>query len=332
MIHKRLLVAFLVATLTLGQSAPARAYLELGLVVNGRQTTLKWSQMPVRYFVTDRGVPGVSATDLQSAAGRAFATWESVPTASITYTFGGYTSALPGEDDGRSVLGFVERPDLDRVLASTSFLMDVTTGAILESDIFFNASFQWSVSASGQAGYYDVQTIALHEIGHLSGLGHSALGETELTSTGRRVIATDAIMFPIAFPAGTTFNRSLHADDVAGISDLYPDGGIRSASGSISGRVTLDGHGVLGAHIVAFNPSTGAMIGGFSLNSRGEFLVADLPPGPYVVRVEPLDDADTGSFLDGDIEINFRVTYFNRLVIAPRGADSGSIVIAVPPK
>src|ERR1700730_8879312 len=99
MIHKRLLVAFLVATLTLGQSAPARAYLELGLVVNGRQTTLKWSQMPVRYFVTDRGVPGVSATDLQSAAGRAFATWESVPTASTTYTFGGYTSALPGEDD-----------------------------------------------------------------------------------------------------------------------------------------------------------------------------------------------------------------------------------------
>ncbi len=113
------------------------------------------------------------------------------------------------------------------MLASTSFLVDVATGAILESDIFFNSAFQWSTSPNGQAGRYDLETIALHEIGHLSGLGHSALGETEIVGPGRRVIASDAVMFPIAFGPGTTFNRSLHEDDIAGISELYPDGGFR---------------------------------------------------------------------------------------------------------
>ena len=32
-------------------------------------------------------------------------------------------------------------------------------------------------------------------------------------------------MFPIAFAAGSIAQRTLKADDIAGISDLYPDGG-----------------------------------------------------------------------------------------------------------
>src|SRR5207302_1671231 len=110
--------------------------------------------------------PGVSVTDFQTAVGRAFASWEAVPTASISYQFGGFTAAQPGARDGQSTLGFVDRPDLDRVLASTSFIINTTTGSIVESDIFFNASFQWSVAAAGESGRFDVESIALHEIGH----------------------------------------------------------------------------------------------------------------------------------------------------------------------
>ena len=88
------------------------------------------------------------------------------------------------------MLGFRSRPDLDRVLASTSFLIDSSTGALIESDIFFNSAFPWSVAAAGEAGRFDLESIALHEIGHFSGLGHSALGETELIATGgRRVLS-----------------------------------------------------------------------------------------------------------------------------------------------
>jgi hypothetical protein len=230
------------AALMLGQSAPAFAYLKFGTSVRGQQVTLKWAQTPVRYFVSDSGVPGVTASDLQNAVGRAFATWTAVPTASITYQLAGVTSASPGGDDGASVLGFQSRPDLDRVLAQTSFLVDSSTGALIESDIFFNSAFPWSVAAAGEAGRYDLESIALHEIGHFSGLGHSALGETELISTGgRRVLSAEAVMFPIAYPSGSIAARTLKADDIAGISDLYPDGDFTTADGSLSGSVTKDG-------------------------------------------------------------------------------------------
>jgi len=296
----------------------------------GQQVTVKWAQTPVRYFVSTSSVPGVTSTDFQGAVSRAFATWQAVPTASISYQFAGVTAASPGSDDGSSVLGFRSRPDLDRVLASTNFLVDTATGALIESDIFFNSAFPWSVAAAGESGRYDVESIALHEIGHFSGLGHSALGETELVSGGRRVLSAEAVMFPIAFTAGSISARTLKADDIAGISDLYPDGDF-TTDGSLSGRVTKDGQPIFGAHVVAFNPASGAMVGSFSLNAQGQFSIGGLSPGPYVVRAEPIDDADVDSFFDAtrNVDIDFRVVFLDRVVVVPRGGDSGEVAITV---
>ena len=154
---RRRLAAVVATSLLVGQSAPALAYLKFGVPIRGQQVTVKWAQTPVRYFVSDSGVAGVSAVDLQNAVGRAFATWQAVPTASITYQLAGVTSASPGSDDGSSVLGFRSRPDLDRVLASTSFLIDSSSGVLIESDIFFNSAFAWSVAAAGESGRYDEQ-------------------------------------------------------------------------------------------------------------------------------------------------------------------------------
>jgi hypothetical protein len=274
----------------------------------------------------------VTASDLQNAVGRAFATWTAVPTASITYQLAGVTSASPGADDGASVLGFRSRPDLDRVLAQTSFLVDSSTGALIESDIFFNTIFPWSVAAAGEAGRYDLESIALHEIGHFSGLGHSALGETELISTGgRRVLSAEAVMFPIAYPSGSIAARTLKADDIAGISDLYPDGDFTTTDGSLSGSVTKDGQPLFGAHVVAFNPATGSMVASFTLNAQGQFSIGGLSPGPHVVRVEPIDDAEVDSFFNGSqkVDIDFRVMFFDRVVVVPKGGDSGAIAVTV---
>jgi hypothetical protein len=321
----------LTVVLMAANTVPAAAYLKFGVRVTSGDVTLKWKGT-VRYFVSDTGVAGVGSAALQSAAARAFSAWEVVPTASIAYEFGGMTSALPGSDDGRSTLGFLAEPDLDRVLASTSFLIDMSTGELLESDILFNSVFPWSVAPSGEAGRYDVESIAVHEVGHLSGLGHSAIGETEVTDGGRRrVLATASVLFPIAFAAGSTAGRALRADDIAGISDLYPDGTFGKDTGSISGRVTKNGQGVFGAHVVAFNPATGALVGNFSLDSMGRFSIAGLTPGLYVVRVEPLDDADVESFFESEssADIDFRAVYHDRLVGVPRGGDSGAIEIKV---
>lgn len=310
---------------------PAHAYLKLGTPVNGTIVDVTWRE-PVRYFVSEHDAPSASAEELRGAVARAAATWSRVESAAVRLEFQGMTGALPEVVDGRTTIGFLDRPDLEHVLGATSFVIDTVTGAIVEADVYLNARFLWSASDAGTPGRIDLESVVLHELGHLLGLSHSAIGETERVGDGvRRVTATGAVMFPIAMSAGTIAERVLHADDVAGISDLYPAGNVARETGAIVGRVTRNGAGVVGAHVVAFNPLSGELIGGFALNPAGEFVIARLPPGPYVLRVEPLDDADPESFFAVPVDQAFRVTYAPRMVVAPAGGSSRSIEIAVSP-
>jgi len=313
---------------------PAFAYLHYGVPANGTTVTLKWTQTPRYYVNAQTAVDGVSNADFQATVAKAFATWDAVPTSVLSHQFAGLTSAEPGVDDGISVLGFEMQADLDRVLASTDYVVDEVTGQLLESDIFFNSAYPWSIAANGESGKYDLQSIALHETGHFSGLGHSALGETTLLPDGgRQVISAEAVMFPIAYPAGSIAARTLKADDIAGISDLYP-GAAAASFGSISGHVTANGAGVFGAHVVAIDAATGQMVGGFSLDAKGDFSIGALSPGPHLLRVEPLDDADLDSFFSNPsaVDVNFQVAFVDRVIIVPSGADSGIVSIAVVAK
>jgi matrixin len=330
---RRLTVLSLTAALA-AAPVPAEAYLKLGARAGGRTVTLKWPRMPIRYFVTDRGVSGVTSLEFQQTVTRAFATWAAVPSAQVSSEFVGFTSAAPVQGDGVTVLGFQNRPDMERTLGATSFLIDTTTGDIVESDIFFNSFFPWSVAAQGQTNVFDLESIALHEIGHLHGLAHSALGETEVRPGGRRVLAAESVMFPVAFSPGDISDRKLRADDIAGISDIYPAAGSTRTTGSISGKVTKSGRGVLGAHVVAFDQRTGKLIGGFSVSDDGTFVIAGLDPGPHVLRAEPLDDGDIESFFDLtlNVDINFRAKFHDKLVAVPKAGGATNVEIKVAPK
>jgi hypothetical protein len=326
--------AWMVVIAAVGASAPAAdAYLKLGTRIATGIANLRFNRFPIRYFVTNRDVPGVTAPQLQQAVERGFASWAAIPNIGLSSQFVGFTGATPVNGDNANVIGFTSRPDLDRVLGSTSFTVDTVTGEILEADIFLNSTFTWSVAAAGEPGRQDVESIALHEIGHLHGLGHSMLGETELIAGGRRVIGAEAVMFPIAFSAGA-LNRVPRADDIAGISDIYGNDQFRNSTGSMSGRVTKNGKGVVGAHVVAFNPTTGKMVATFTLSEDGAFVIAGLEPGLHIVRVEPLDDADTNSLLDSsfNVDADFKVAFYNRIVTVPRGGTARNVDLTVTGK
>ncbi|MCR4375213.1 MAG: matrixin family metalloprotease [Acidobacteria bacterium] len=324
----RLIASFLLAGL---MAATPMAYLKLGFFTSTGLVGIHWTQ-PVSYFVTNRDADGVTAAQLQAAMGRAFSTWASVPRVAVTHSFTGFTGAEPFAADGINVIGFRARPELDRTLGAATFEFDEVTGQILESDIFFNTTFKWSVAPAGQAERFDLESVGLHEVGHLLGMGHSALGETEIRSTGgRRVLGKRAVMFPIAYPAGNIEDRTLEADDRAGFADIYGSG---AQTGTISGRVTLGNAGIFGAHVTALHTGTGDLVSTFSLTAAGDFTMAGLAPGLYVVRVEPLDDADLDSFFDEDtgVNISFKPAFFAKLVPVPRGGAGPSLHIVVNAK
>ncbi|HUA00149.1 MAG TPA: matrixin family metalloprotease [Candidatus Aquilonibacter sp.] len=190
-------------------------------------------------------------------------------------------------------------------------------GQILDSDTLFRNDGQATFATpaalatpQGQ-GAYDLESLLIHEIGHWLGFDHSAIWR--------------AIMFPYAPPPGTFLGSRptaqapdgpLSDDDRAGIRLLYPDPNDAVNVGAILGRVlpanpfalaTLASPapgsfvtGVFGAHVVAVDSDTGAVIAGTlggwtcdpsssTLQFDGSFDIERLPVGhTYVIYAEPL--------------------------------------------
>lgn len=75
-----------------------------------------------------------------------------------------------------------------------------------ETDIVFFEKYKWSTNPAYDE--YDVESVALHELGHALGLSHNNSSST-------------LVMFYQILP-GSTAKRSLQSDDISGVCNLYP--------------------------------------------------------------------------------------------------------------
>jgi len=186
-------------------------------------------------------------------------------------------------------------------------------GQILDADIYFNpsdsmTSFATPLALNANPGSYDLESILTHELGHALGFSHSAVWS--------------AMMFPFA-PAPGTFSGQrpttqqpdapLADDDRTGLRVLYHDSNDTLYVGSIQGHILPANPislpsappgvtGVFGAHVVALNATSGAVIagtmGGWSCTAPGpvqfdgNYEIDQLPIGQsYIIYAEPLDGA-----------------------------------------
>lgn len=328
---------FVGVTLLLAVSAerPADAYLRQFADVDGRRVLLRWLQPTVPYAINERPVPGVSGAQLTAVMAKAFGRWQDVETAAIAFRYAGPTSAEPLDFDGINTIGFLDEPELEGLLGLTLSTFDTVTGEIVDADVVFNSAERWSVAAAGEANRYDLESVAVHEAGHVLGLDHSALGYFEEMDGDLRLAGAEAIMFPFAFDPGNIGLRALRADDIAGVSTIYPDGDVATTTGYLEGRVVKAEVGVFGAHVLALNPLTGRIVGGFSLSRTGEFRIDGLEPGRYIVRVEPIDDIGLDSFFEDppfQIDTSFGVTFLDRFVGVPAGGAPPTFDVVVRPR
>jgi len=191
-------------------------------------------------------------------------------------------------------------------------------GQILDADTLFRNDGQGtfatpSALATPQgAGAYDLESLLTHELGHWFGLSHSAVWR--------------AIMFPFAPPPGSFLGARptaqvpdgpLADDDRTGVRVSYADPSDAVHTGTIKGHVvpanpfalaTIPSPstgrsvtGIFGAHVVAVDADTGAVIagtlGGWSCDAAnppakfdGSYELDRLAAGHnYKIYVEPLE-------------------------------------------
>jgi uncharacterized protein (TIGR03437 family) len=238
----------------------------------------------IPYFISDQApgplVPGDSFTAVVSQIEAAANVWNGVSSSTARLSFGGLSSGPPQSAPGVDVVFSDEMPpgllaqtyptvqgNLSSLTPGTSFVKILRSRIQLRRDLTNPAQ-----PSSSDAFFITV----VHEFGHALGLQHSLTSGVMSTATTRAV----------------TKAAPLAADDVAGVSLLYPAPGYLQNTGSIAGTVLQNGSGVNLASVVALS-SNGIAISALA-NPDGTYRIGGVPPGQYYVYAQPLPPPQQG--------------------------------------
>lgn len=200
--------------------------------VNYALLAYRWKKCGLTYKFTTT-TSDVSVTDQRNAVRSAFATWNA--TCGITFTE--ITSGTPDVTVGWAVGNHGDPYPFDGqggVLAHT--VASYSNSIVTTADIHFDDAEYWNVNGSS----FDIETVALHEIGHLLGLDHST--------------NIDAVMIT----PYQTVRKALHSDDINAINAAYPP--ISGPASLCSGQSATFGYSYTGATSYTWSVTSGLSI------------------------------------------------------------------------
>ncbi|HVQ13192.1 MAG TPA: matrixin family metalloprotease [Vicinamibacterales bacterium] len=163
-----------------------------------------WAQSPVPYSIntTNLDLPE-SAVEPAVIAGAD--TWATQSSAAVSLSYTGRNAQTTTGYDGLNLV-VVRNASSGSAIATTYYWS--SGNRLIDADIvFWDAAFRFFSGTTGCSGGFYIEDIAAHEFGHALGMGHSAV--------------QGATMYPSTSSCNAN-NRSLDADDIAGILFLYP--------------------------------------------------------------------------------------------------------------
>lgn len=295
----------------------------LGTIASPDPVIARWDSMPVTWLlnsatpnnnVNNAGCSSTLANCIQQAIAAGFTTWTSAQVGgqsltSLTSQYNGTSTLTTPAVDCQNVIGFSDTNSSDFATGTIAFTQVATitrpagtTGpfqyqcgsgsstvtktcslddCIGDADIEFNPGYNFTTASTLPANTFSVQSVATHEEGHLLGLDHSGIAH--------------AVMFPFGDSTSAGQQIQLSTDDAIGISFLYPNSNFSTATGVISGKVTLNGVGVFAAHVVAVDVNTGNAVIDRLTAPDGSYSLVGVPPGTYRILALPLaPNSDTG--------------------------------------
>jgi uncharacterized protein (TIGR03437 family) len=247
----------------------------------------------VTFFISDTSASALPSNlypSVLSAIRQAANVWNTVDSSDVRTAFGGVASqSTPQNTPGVDIL-FVEMDPFLLGLTSTNAKGAVSSGPgggfvpIQRPTVRLNSNLSnWTKPSFTEEFFLTVA----HEMGHALGLQHTF---------------TSSLMSTEAAGRATSLYAPLTADDIAGISYLYPKGSFSQATGSIAGRIAFpDGRGIHLASVVAIRP-TGPALSALT-DPDGRFRIDGVPPNQYLLYAHPVPPPPRAGAAAGDLTL-----------------------------